>query len=105
MKSLCSYVAVGSVVLGLCAGIYARGITAQLASERADNASLTAQIETQKQIVDQMNAARVRAEAEAERQRVKAEEYDAVRAALSEGGFDAELPDDFRAILAGILRN
>jgi len=77
---------------------------------KASNAALSrdlmaskAELVQQVAIAEQAAIARDVARAEAERQRTKADEYEAVKAALRNGGFDAELPDDFRRLLAGIL--
>lgn len=81
--------------------------TAQTMSSRAIQAVLSAteaELASQVAIAEQASLARDIARAEADRQRVKAEEYEAVKNALRNGDFDAELPSDFRDILAGILR-
>lgn len=72
---------------------------------RADNASLTRSVEILNISRQQARTAAEVARAEAQRQSVKAKEYEQVKDAFRKGDFDAPLPDDFSRLLDRVLRN
>lgn len=76
----------------------------QLLEAEASAAHWERELRTAERVAEQARLARSVADAEAARQRAVASEYEAVKAALRRGGWDAPLPDDFRALLVGLLR-
>jgi len=70
---------------------------------RDETARLERAVKAEREAAAQARLAREVAEAHAERQRARAEEYDALREALLRGDADAPLPDWFRAYLDRLL--
>ena len=86
-------------------------LRADLAAEKATSASLrreVAQAEANLAVMDERltlaRSAAVLAQRERARMRIQAAKYEQIRNAFREGDFDAPLPDDFRELVACLLR-
>ncbi|MBY5988225.1 hypothetical protein [Roseovarius atlanticus] len=77
----------------------------RVAGLEADKARLERSVQSLEAARAQARTAARVAQAEAERQRALAIEYEQVKDAFREGDFDAPLPDDFRDLLDRILRS
>ena len=98
------YVTIAALLacLGLGAALWWQ--SSRVAGLQADKARLERSVQTLEVARAQARTAARVAQAEAERQRALAAEYEQVRDAFREGDFDAPLPDDFRKLLDGVPR-
>ena len=90
---------IGVIVATAIAGVQTYRV-GKLATENGD---LMASVVALEQSVSQAKTAAAVARAAAERERTKADEYDAFREALINGESDENLPDWFRDYINGIL--
>jgi predicted negative regulator of RcsB-dependent stress response len=97
------YVTAAAAVAVLALGGYAYAQKSQLDTQREISASLQRSVSALEAERDAAKLAREVARAEAERFRVKSQEYDALRETLLKGENDAPLPDWFRSYLASLL--
>lgn len=88
--------------LGLGAALWWQ--SSRVAGLQADKARLERSVQNLEAARAQARTAARVAQAEAERQRALAAEYEQVKDAFREGDFNAPLPDDFRVLLDRVLR-
>lgn len=88
--------------LGLGAALWWQ--SGRVAGLQADKARLERSVQSLEAARAQARTAARVVQAEADRQRALAIEYEQVKDAFREGDFDAPLPDDFRVLLDRILR-
>ena len=98
------YVTIAALVacLGLGAALWWQ--SSRVADLKADKARLERSVQNLEAARAQARTAASVAQAEAERQRALAAEYEQVKDAFRDGDFNAPLPDDFRRLLDRILR-
>lgn len=98
------YVTIASLIGLIVLGGYAMMLRGDNADLRKKNADLQASIEAYEDRAQLAQDALKVAQAAREAAEVQAAKYETVRDAFRKGDFDAPLPDDFRHLVACLLR-
>lgn len=93
-----------AVAAALGGGWWVYGVWAEKERLQVEVASQAREIAVQKAVLEQAQTARAIAQAEADRQKRAATEYENLRNSLVKGDNDAPLPDWFIAYLADLLQ-
>lgn len=88
--------------LGLTAALSMK--SSRLAVIEADNAQLRGNLALREDQLELAQGAAIAAQKERDRMAIAAAKYETIRDAFRKGNFDAPLPDDFRHLVACLMR-